>query len=166
MAALTKEQVLEWKGAEKQAKQLKKVIENRIDHILRAIYKSFGKKLQYWYFYGAGEGEVGPLPIWEIDHTDGVICPIIEPYLIGKSGWVRLNTTVWHLGEDGFPARWLYNDDFEDELEIGIQAYKAWEIETRQKKEQRKLNAADKKQRTLDSIKAKLTPEEVKLLKL
>ena len=36
-------------------------IEDRIDYVLRRIYQEFGGELDYWYFDGAEEGEVGNL---------------------------------------------------------------------------------------------------------
>lgn len=161
---LTQEDIDNWENAQK----FEQKILDRIDYIIKTIYQTFGRRLSYWYFYGAGEGEVGNIPAHALK-PGGYISPVCNPH---KDTMVHLkNERVVDLLGDGFPSRWLY-EDFEDELKLGKNNYiKHIEDEKARKKERAEQNkvkkeeGAKKRGEEIKALMAKLSPEERKLLK-
>lgn len=138
---------------------------DRITYVLRAIYKEFGAELDYWYFDGAGEGEVGDLDSHlDKDSIHSFMIFTKEPYE-GDEMFAKLDDgTYAEFGYD-FPTRWLY-EDFEDELSRGVAIVKQEALDEEKKKAEKKAAKKAEKERLKASAASKLTPEERKALGL
>lgn len=145
MKAISSEIVTQAKDLAAQAGKLEEIIINRIGYIIDTIFKTFKQKYDCWYFYGAGEGEVGDL--WRHycnNHIDIIIVGCSsEMVIIDKNG------DEWGF-EDSIPTRWLF-EDFEQELIDGKKKFEDKEAE--RKKKQKELSAA-KKQEDKDLVEA------------
>lgn len=166
MKKLTEQDITNWRDAQK----FEGLIIDRIEFIFNAIYNTFGKRLNYWYFDGAGEGEVGNIPEYDlpIGNNISAICdPPYRDFVIYSS----VENKVLHLDQDGFPSRWLY-EDFEEELKTGKEDYlqyvedeKKRKKELAEKKKAEKEEEAKKRGKEIKALMEKLSPEERKLLK-
>ncbi len=135
-------------------------IVNRIDYIIIAIYSIFGKECKNWYFDGAEEGEIGPIPDLNYDCIDGLICsPEHNKFHIKLNNGEIIKDIIGN-----FPKQWLF-EDFEEELNDGAKRYKIWIIEEGKKHKKQKAARAQYNKIMLDSIRRKLTTEEIKFLK-
>lgn len=118
--SITKNSVLKWQKSYKATKKLEEKILDRIDHVLHTIFKVFDVKLKYWYFDGAGEGEVGNLFAYLGDeYVTGLhieAAKYIDMVILNKYG------EEISLGGD-FPTRWLFDNNFEKEIIKGKAAY-------------------------------------------
>lgn len=137
-------------------------IVDRIDYVLTEIYKTFGKTIRHWYFDGAGEGEIGELPFIDYNGTFGDSL-VIEPQLYGS--YALINGCEWDFTYGEFPTRWLFND-FEDELRVAVENYPGWKAEQKRQAKEKKEAQKKKKAAMMKAIKARLTPEQWKFLKL
>lgn len=157
--------VKQWEIAEQQAGALKEQIVDRIDYIIKTIFKAFDKKFDYWYFYGAGEGEVGPLII--NSNSFSVITELAK----NRNGNYDFNEMVillkdgseWELN-DSIPSRWLF-EDFEKELVDGKKKFE--EKEAERKVKQKELSAAKKQEdkALIEAAKKKLSKKELAALR-
>jgi hypothetical protein len=112
-------------------------IEQRITYVLRRIYQEFDFELDYWYFDGAEEGQVGDLARHlDKDIVSGFITESKTPGYIEDFSIDFDDGTVADFGY-GFPTRWLY-EDFEDELVRGKASYI-------QKQQDKKAQAASRR---------------------
>lgn len=157
---ITPELVAEAEDLASRAGSLEEKITDRLHYIMLNIFNTFSKKDAYWYFYGAGEGEVGDL--WRFYHEDSISvvvdnCPGESMVILLKDG------SEWGL-DDGIPTRWLY-EDFEEELKQGKKKYE-------EKEAQRKLDAANKRKQSKEEAaklakiaKSKLSKKELAALK-
>lgn len=138
-----------------------KIIE-RIDYVLRKIYDAFGCKIKCWWFNGAAEGETGSLSMglnansisnWEVELEEELHVDMI----------IMLDSAEYEFWE--FPKSWLF-EDFEKKLINGRKEYLELE-EKRNKilKNKRKARKI-KKDKAIEAVKKKLSPEEIKLLNL
>jgi len=142
-------------------------IVDRVDYILRTIFSAFSKRLDYWYFYGAGEGEIGPIKLdsWmKYEQVDGIV---LEPYPSKDFGILLKNEKgqlkyEWGLKE-GFPSKWL-TEDFEVELIQGVAAYKDSELQKKAKANAKREENKKKKAELVKTAKKKLSPAEKKAL--
>jgi hypothetical protein len=167
MKPLTKNQITQWEESLAVTSALESVIEDRIGYVIKVWVEAFGGKLTNWYFYGAGENEVGDLK----DHmwTDSVHSLHIEcnpnikcndrhdMVILTKDG----GEWAW---DSSIPIRWLF-EDCEEEIVKGKALY---EEKLKKKTEDAAIKKSLKKK--LDSAlaekaKAKLTPEELRALK-
>ncbi len=136
-------------------------LNNRITYICERIFKCFNKRLECCYFDGAEEGEFGDFD----KHVYGeTFCITTEPFLGYKSLIILKDGQEWALA-DGIPVRWL-TEDFESELTDGKKAYLEKVAAKNAKKSARAKEKASKKDKLLAEIKEKLTPEELKILKI
>ena len=124
--------------AQKAPSKIEEEIHDRISYIFDTIYKTFGKKYDTWYFYGAKKGEVGDLDDgFDNEWVNAIVVAQNNQYLI-----VILKDPDYGEEEENlrhrFPERWLYQD-FEAELVAGK---KAWE----QKQEAKKTQAQKSKE--------------------
>jgi hypothetical protein len=163
MRPLTPATIATWKKA-KAAPSPEQDIIDRIGYIIRTIYKEIGEELSTWYFDGADEGEVGIIDI--DDYGTGLFGTSIvyEPGLYDTMVKLKKEGVI-DLGGDGLPTRWLY-EDFEDELRAGIVAYEKHQVAEKEARAKKKIATTKSKNEKLAAIKAKLTPEEIKFLKL
>jgi hypothetical protein len=144
----------------KQSGILDEQIINRIHYIMVSVFNLFKKKDAYWYFYGAGEGEVGNLWSHYGSNEISIVadnCPGEEMVIIDKFG------DDWGFG-DSIPTRWLF-EDFEKELTEGKLKYEQKELD---RKAKQKAMSAEKKQEDLELIKIakkKLSKAELAALK-
>lgn len=164
---ITQELFSTWEKLSRETSKLESQIEKRIDYIVRTVYKTFNNKLSTWYFYGAGEGEMGNMKL-AIDKDSFYIIVELERDRDGRYNSKEMvillkDGSEWEL-EGEYPARWLF-EDFEEEL---IQGKKKFEEKLEEKAKKKKEHALAQKQKKLalaESAKAKLTKEELKALK-
>jgi len=168
MSAITPELVKEAKDLATQASRLEEKIVERIHEIVTTWFRIFDVKLDTWYFHGAGEGEVGNL--WP-RFDDGHVWIITElarnkdgrydsrdMAIIDKDG----NEWGW---DDSIPIRWLYDDNFEEEIIKGKAEFEKREVE---RKAKRKELAAAKKledEKLIEDAKKKLSKKELAALR-
>ncbi len=160
--AITPKLVMDWEQATKKASALEEEIINRIDYILHFWFAAFGAKLEYWYFDGADEGEIGPIKmnidtIWNF-YVEAKNFPDDDMRFIDKDG----DEYSW---QSEIPTRWLYDDSFEEEITKGKAEYERRETERLAKKKQK---AADKKlqdSKLVEDAKKKLSKEELAALR-
>jgi hypothetical protein len=160
---ITRGLVSEWNIASAEVGKMENQIVDRIDYIIRTWFQVFDSKLDYWYFDGAEEGQVGDLK----NHMDSYNISNIwteckkdcshEMVILDKNG----DEYGW---ESAILTRWLF-EDFEDEIINGKKLYLEKEIERKAKK---KIASAQKKiEDTLlvEEAKKKLSKEELAALK-
>jgi hypothetical protein len=137
------------------------IIESRIDYILTCIAKVFEFKIDTWYFPDAAEGTIGDFDRAEYD--DYIYIVVEVERTLKDDCVILINNEPIDLIE-GIPKSWLF-EDFEDELTNGRKAYlKFLEDKTKKNKERYAKKKIEKK-KILDSIKGKLSSEELKHLK-
>lgn len=139
---------------------LEEQIVDRINYIMQSIFKLFSKKNAYWYFYGAGEGEVGNLwAHYDQYHIDVVIdeCPGESMVILLKDG------TEWGF-DDSIPTRWLF-EDFETELTEGKKKYKELEETRKNTDKTKRLYQKEQDKKLAQVAKGKLTKKELAALK-
>ncbi len=157
---ITQKFVDEWYGVSTRAAKMEDEITERIDYILRTIFETFDGKLNYWYFDGAGEGEVGDLARWMNDEEISGI--YTEAAKNCKSPMViidRFGDEWEYQGE--FPTRWLFDSEFAIELHNGKLQY---ELKEKERKEKQKARSEAKKKqdaRLVEEAKKKLSKEEL-----
>jgi len=156
MKKLTEEYISDYEEAKSIVGNKEAIIIDRIDYIVKTIHKTFNKKLNYWYFDGAREGEVGPVRLDE-DYI----------YLIIDSSSAELEI----IDKDGdeidlresFFTRWL-TEDFEQELIEGKELYKQAERDRDRKAKVRKEREKKGKKALIEFAKKKLSKEELNAL--
>jgi hypothetical protein len=144
-------------------------ITDRVNYVIREIASIFGGKIKWW-DWGNGGGEVDGH--FEPDMVDGESIQL-SGETDGKDWeWVALLkdekgkfTEEWEFHGLEFPARFLY-EDFEEELKEGIKKYKEQEVKKKEIEKQKRLTRVKNKEKLLESVKTKLTPEERKALGL
>ena len=151
---LTKEDLDFYKEAETRYEALKSNIVDRIDEILKFSFKTFGSKLEYWYFDGAEEGEIGPLKIdTEWGDVHGMVMkPYFTMVILLEDG------SEWGI-EDGIPIKWL-TEDYQDEIVKGKKLYEKKQEEKKAKEKARR----EKKKDIAAQAKTKLSKAELKAL--
>jgi hypothetical protein len=157
----------DWKKAATLAGTMEESIVNRINYIVRTVYDVFKVKIDTWYFYGAGEGEVGDLMRQLDDNEINIITELarnkdggynsIEMVIIDKYGH------EWGF-EDSIPTRWLF-EPFELELMNGKKNFE--EKQAERKKSQKELSAQKKLEDAAlaTAAKAKLSKKELAALR-
>lgn len=136
---------------------------DRITYIIETYVSLWDNKLSTWYFHDAPEGEAGNF--WENHDEYKVHSLLIEDRHISDGKTANHNTEYILLDKnnkeieifDSFPVRWLW-EDFEQELIEGKAKYESKQLEKASAKQQ-------KKQKWLNSAKAKLSKAELKALK-
>ena len=157
---ITQKFIDEWREAYRRSAKMEDTITERIDYILRTIFETFGAKLDYWYFDGAAEGEVGDLARWmDDDEISGIYTEAIKEI---KSPMVIIDKfgDEWeYQGE--IPTRWLFDAEFAIELHNGKLQH---ELKEKERKEKQKERSAAKKKRDellVEEAKKKLSKEEL-----
>lgn len=160
---ITQKLIHDWKVASSEASSMEEEIIERIDHIVRAWFKAFNNELNYWYFDGAAEGEVGDLSkymgadtIWCIWTELKKECPH-DMAIIDKNGDVY----VW---ESSIPTRWLF-EDFEDEIINGKKLYEQKELERKAKIKTLSTQKKIEDRLLVEEAKKKLSKKELAALK-
>jgi len=138
-------------------------LENRIQYIVESICSVFGQKLYTWYYPGADEGAVGSFDKASDGHAVSLHIEIEDDKWLAIDNSIILSDGEWQLYE--IPFRWL-TEDFEDELKNGRAAYLQKLEDDKKKLEDKNKKRKAKKQDLIEQIKKKLTPEELKLLKV
>lgn len=164
MKAITRKLVLDWQEAARKAGKLEDEITSRIDYILRTWFDIFGAKLEYWYFEGAAEGEIGDLgrflnedTIYNF-YTEVKNYPDDDMIFIDKDG----DEYTW---QSEIPTRWLYDDNFKEEIIKGKAEYKRLEEERKANKKATALAKKAKDEQLVADAKKKLSKEELAALK-
>jgi hypothetical protein len=166
--SITQELFSDWERLHKEISSLESQMEDRIDYIIRSVFKEFGNRLSTWYFPGAEEGEVGSMKYAVDKDYFTVETDCLERYESSKSGYKEMTIllkdgTRWSF-EGMYLTRWLF-EDFEEELVQGKKKYEEKLEEEAKKKKERALARKQKKVLLAESAKAKLTKEELKALK-
>lgn len=157
---ITPELIKEAEALAIQSGRLEEQIVDRINYIMESIFSLFSKKSAYWYFYGAGEGEVGNLwANYNQSHIDMVIdeCPGESMVVLLKDG------TEWGF-DDSIPTRWLF-EDFETELTEGKKKYKELEEDRKNTDKAKRLYQKEQNKKLAQVAKSKLTKKELAALK-
>ena len=157
----------EWLKAHKEAAELQEVVEDRITKIIEIFLGVHGYKLDTWYVYGAGEGEIGDLAgAIDSQEVSGLTIEVTK-----NGGWwaeiLDKNGEEVDLSS-GFPTRWLEEDleAIKAEIVAGASLLKA-----KEEKERLEIEAKAKAKKTekeivkVEALK-KLTKEERKALGL
>ncbi len=157
---VTKEDIVEFARRKVALNEIEQKIIDRIDEVIRGIFSAFDKKLQTWYFDNAHEGEVGNL-------NDAMgffsIKYVTEPYLSKNAVILLKDGSEWGL-EYEFPICWLY-ENFSDELENGIEAYKIKKEAEKAKAKQAAATKKNTREQLLKTAMSKLTKEELKAIR-
>lgn len=161
---LSENTVNNWRASYSEISLLEDEITDRITCILQTWLNVFGKKLHCWYFDDAEEGEVGDLiRHFSDEEISGMIIKMPTEHAFGLTILDKYGKPLSLNGS--IPTRWLY-EDFEEEI---VQGKAAYEARNKEKKEQNKLLKQAKKREQLElikSAKSKLSPKEIKALKL
>lgn len=156
---ITKEFVNETLLLNNQLESKKEIIFNRIEYILKFIFKAFGGELDYWYFDGAEEGEVGDLFKNYNPNTIYVIAEGSYNYSV----IIDKFNNEWDFDGE-IPTRWLF-EDFEDEVLDGLKEYKKRQEEKKQKAQTKKAKEKANLEKLVLEAKKKLSKEELLALK-
>lgn len=147
----------------KEYRQIIAAIGEKVDEIWRYILEKSGRKLEWWAFrndvsYGRGNGSSGG----EFDpEEDKEFIEIIGNYSDSK---FPSGTNTPYQYDEGFPTELLWDENWKETVRKNIQDSKdALEKFKQQKKEKAALRKQKDAEMTA-TIKAKLTPEEVKFL--
>jgi hypothetical protein len=159
--------IIQAKEAQQHANKLSGEIVERIDYIVKTIWKAFHTRLATWYFDGAEEGGMGDL--WGAYNEHDIHFVAEDKGTYGRNYSSHHFMILDRKGSeynlcDNFPTRWLF-ENFEDEIETGKERYKAAEVAA---KERAKLKREQKKTREAslaEAAKAKLSPQEIAALK-
>jgi hypothetical protein len=136
-------------------------ITDRMDYITRHCIKVVGGKFDWW-DWNSEDYE---------SHSAGDFMLSYDKETIQIRGlWTCTKNNVfidkygneWGI-EDGFPTRWLY-EDFEEEFESGLKAYKEKEKQRAANAKKTKKKNEEKKKALVAAAATKLTKEERKLL--
>lgn len=170
MKAISPSLVEEARDLANRAGKLEEQIVERIDFIVKSWFKIFDVKLDTWYFHGAGEGEVGNM--WpRFDERDGHVWIITELARNKNGGYDSKEMVIidkdggeWGW-DDSIPVRWLYDDNFEEEIIKGKAEFEKREVERKAK--QKELSAAKKLEdkKLIEEAKKKLSKKELAALR-
>lgn len=151
-----------WTELNKKTSVLESTIEDRIDYIIRKIYDMFGHKIAWWDYPGHGSrGEGGSLKdsISKNEVNFSFECESSKNF---KEVVAIIEGGEWGF-ESSFPKRWLF-EDFEDELQAGIESYEKLQKEREADALIKKTKSIAKNKQLIESAKSKLTKEELKAL--
>jgi len=160
---ITRSLVMDWQEAHRKASKLEDAITERIDYVLKTWFEVFGAKLEYWYFDGADEGEIGDLyRYFNDDNIYGFYvevkgCPD-EMVIIDKDG----DEWGW---ESEIQTRWLFEEGFKEEIIQGKALYEKREKERQEAKKKSREAKKAKDDALAEAAKKKLSPEELAALK-
>lgn len=148
---ITEGLIVDWEKASKTAGTLEEKITDRLDYIIKTIFKVFGETLNTWYFEGAREGCMG-------DFTYD------KPEIFMMWDHETLKDDMIILDRDGkelmfdqsILTRWLF-EEFEAELIAGKRKYE----EQESAKLVKKLSNKEATKKLAASARAKLTKEEL-----
>lgn len=159
--AITSKLVLQWQQSNSETAKLEDEIINRIDYILHVWFAAFNTKLEYWYFEGANEGEVGSINI-DSDTIWGFHIKVNnypdDMSIIDKNG-------MEYSWQSEIPVRWLYDDSFEEEIIKGKKEYEQKSQERAAKRKQKADLKKIKNEKLIEQAKSKLSKEELAALK-
>lgn len=158
MAVITKEQFNKLDTEDitkKEYDEILSLITTRVDEVWRAILKAQNRKLDWYDFQNGGTEETGPGyfdPRWYREAIPLVGC------------W-----TGWMEGEnpfcEEFPTRFLWEENFLDEVKEETEKYKKEEEDKKAKAELKRAETKKRKAKIRKQIEAKLTKEELKYIK-
>ena len=142
-------------------------IHDRITYILKKVCQEFGDELSTWYFYEAGEGELGNLWKYFNDETtiSGIVIDIETKPLARESELDGDYVIIDKYGDefcigDEIPTRWLY-EDFEKELSGGKVKYIQNQADKKRADAEKSLKKKKEQQELIVSAKKKLTKSEL-----
>ena len=151
---ITAELINKVQSLNKEVNQLESQIINRIDYIITFLFE--GKDCRWW-FEGAEEGEIGD--IWRRYHAHEIW---ITTDPAPKISFIDKNGNDWEF-EGSIPDRWLF-EDFENEIIEGKKLFQ--ERKAKRNIERLQLEEQNKKEKKqlIESVKKKLTKQELKAL--
>jgi len=117
LSPLAPDVVANYMTLQTKADSAKRQIENRLDCVLRDVYDCFGRELDYWYFDGANEGEVGDLLRHYTDDVIDGLC-LVPPPAGGEFRFIDKNGQECVI-DAAIPTRWLF-ENFKKELRDSI----------------------------------------------
>ena len=142
-----------------EAGRLQDCIIKRIDYIMQSAFHLFEQKSAYWYFYGAGESEIGDLWSHYTEEEISVIAGNCSDQMV-----IILNDgSEWGL-EDSIPTRWLYQD-FIIEMTEGKEKYQQKLAADKTAAEIAKKQKAEDTKKLAETAIAKLSKAELAALK-
>lgn len=156
-----KEQILE------ELSPINQAIEDRIDYIIKTVWKTFGFTLVTWYIDDANEGEVGDIDdlIYESSiELDGIAYDCRDRNHRKVPFDIMINDRRYDLRQE-LPYEWLFKD-FELELIEGKKFLSEREEAVAKNREAKKLEKEKAKKTALESAKSKLSKEELQALGL
>lgn len=164
MKAITRKLVSDWREAASKTGRFEEQIMRRIDYVLRTWFEIYGANLEYWYFEGAAEGNVGDLSRFMSEYSIYNLC--VKAKNFPDNGLIFINKNGdEYCWQSEIPTHWLYDDNFENEIRLGKEKYARREEERKAKKKQ---SAAIKKEfndKLVAQAKSKLSKEELAALK-
>lgn len=132
MKAISEKLIEEYKETKDKCERLKEKITDRIDDILRTWFKIYDMDLETWYFADAREGEVGD--ITRNMDSECISNIVDEGEFDNPNRMIFIDASgkeyEW-CGE--IPIRWLFDDNFEEEIIQGKAEYKKRQDEKRKK---------------------------------
>ncbi len=142
-------------------------IEDRFDYILKTVWKTFGFTLATWYVDDDREGEVGNVCDLIYDsniNLGGIVYDCSDRQHIKTPFNIVLGTIKYDLRQD-LPYEWLFKD-FESELIEGKKMFSEWKETTAKNKAAKRLEKEKMKEIAMQSVKSKLSKEELQALGL
>ena len=155
---ITKEQFDKLYSDDISKKEYDKLIENiedRVNKIWRQICKISKRKLEWWAF----ENDV------DLGHGNGSTGGEFDPK--EYRDFITIIGDVTRSGseyDDGFPTRFLWQDDFEEEVVRSLEADKVEQLNEKQLAKQKREELKIRKEKFKTIIKSKLTKEEFKYI--
>jgi len=169
MRPINKELFNEWEKLSAQVGALEDQIIKRIDYIVQNIFKIFGVKLINWSFYGAGGVDEDGEDVRKLQchyNDDGIEIEFLARRGRSNNEMVFIDKFGHEYGIDSeIPTRWLYDDNFQQEIIAGIAEYKKRKAESEAK--QKALNALKKieTEKLVEEAKKKLSKKELAALR-
>lgn len=160
---LVEDDVKKWKDTYAIVSVCEEKIINRMDYIIKTIFEAFGLKVSYWTAYsedGSLNSSISENTVgwYEIDFQNYNSFPKKKLVILLKDG------TEFGFDDHEFPRRWLF-EDFEQELIDGKISYlKAKDFKDKIEKEYL-IKKQKETAELVNSIKAKLTKQELAALK-
>lgn len=161
---ITRGLVAQWHLSKKETIKLEEEILDRIDYILNTWFNIYGAKLDYWYFDGAEEGEVGDMSRYFDDDSISGFYTEVENYPDGDMAFIDKEGDEYSWQSE-IPTRWLFEEGFAEEITKGKAEYERLEAERKANKKKKAAAKKEKDALLAAQAKAKLSKEELAALK-
>jgi hypothetical protein len=173
MSLLTIEEFKTWYNESTDSRSelasLDKKMLDRIEFIYETICKSNKTKLDCFYHQDAPEGEVGPIrEAVQVFRTveDGWFGECMVVSAKNSAITILMDDELTRIGgSEGFPLKWIWSDDWISQLGDLKKQAKIRQEEEQVAKDAKKIAMKDTRKTLIESIKSKLTKEELKCIK-